>query len=77
MQYPIRIIGEASGQFKTDVSHLLSMHVEGFDPASLASRPSKTGKYLSLATTLRLTSAEQVNALYAALAACPGIKTVL
>ena len=77
MEYPIRIIGEASLVLEQEVSAILSLHVPTFDPASLAAKPSRTGKYLSLATALHLTSVEQVNALYAALAACPHVKTVL
>lgn len=77
MDYPISIIGEASEQLLIDVKMILSSHVPDFDIASIHIQPSKTGKYHSLRTRLYLTHAEQVNKLYADLAATKSIKTVL
>lgn len=77
MDYPISILGLASDALMTDVKAILTTHVPDFDLAAIQVVPSKTGKYHSLRARLHLTSHEQVNQLYAALAAAESIKTVL
>lgn len=77
MDYPISIVGFAGDALMNDVKAILSEHTPDFDLAAIQVIPSKTGKYHSLRARLHLTSHEQVNQLYAALAAAESIKTVL
>jgi len=77
MEYPLRIIGESSAALRTEVEQILTSQFADFNVERIAERPSRTGKYLSLHTVLELKSVQEVNELYAALAASPLIKTVL
>ncbi|ESK40488.1 YbeD family protein [Acinetobacter nectaris] len=77
MDYPIKLIGEASDELHTAVVEILVKHFPNFEEETLAVQPSRTGKYHSITAQLRFDELEQVHALYADLAACPLIKTAL
>lgn len=77
MDYPISIVGLAGDTLMNEVKAILMKHTPDFDLAAIQVQPSKTGKYHSLRARLHLTSHEQVNQLYAALAAADSVKTVL
>lgn len=77
MDYPIKLIGEASDELHTAVVEILVKHFPNFEEKTLAVQPSRTGKYHSITAQLRFDELEQVHALYADLAACPLIKTAL
>lgn len=77
MDYPIKMIGLAGDELLDAVRAILMTHVPAFDVSLLEINPSSAGKYHALRAVLPLDSHEQVNALYADLAACPHIKTVL
>lgn len=77
MDYPLNIIGLAGDDLLTSVRGILLTHIPGFDAATLTIQPSSGGKYHSIRTTVPLDSREQVNQLYAALAASPHVKTVV
>lgn len=77
MDYPIKLIGEASDELHGAVVAILVKHFPEFDGNSIKVQPSRTGKYHSLTAQLVFHELEQVHALYADLAACPLIKTAL
>ena len=77
MQYPIKIIGHASPELLGAISDLLTKHFPLLDLAHLTVTQSSGGKYHSIAAVLPFENKEQVNAVYADLAACPFIKTAL
>ncbi len=77
MRYPLKVLGEASHPMATIVAELLQRHIKDFDASSLTCRLSAGGKYISVSAEFTLLSKEQVNRLYADLAACPQIKLVL
>ena len=77
MDYPIKLIGDASDELKTAVVDILQKHFPEFEADSLKLQESRTGKYHSLTAQLRFEELEQVHALYADLAACELIKTAL
>lgn len=77
MDYPMSILGYAGDALMLDVKRIFAIHVPDFDCSAIQVNASKTGKYHSLRARLHLTSKEQVNQLYAALAAAESIKTVL
>lgn len=77
MQYPIKIIGHASPELMTVVRALLNKHFPMLDLAHLTVSQSSGGKYHSIAAVLPFENKEQVNAVYADLAASEHIKTAL
>ncbi|MFZ5559981.1 MAG: YbeD family protein [Pseudomonadota bacterium] len=77
MHYPLKIMGEAQHPLREIVVNILRRHVPDFDPSTLTERASSAGKYLSLSVTLYVERKEQINGLYADLAACAQIRLVL
>lgn len=60
-----------------EVSLILAELFPQFDLATIAVRPSKTGRYHALRVNLYLQSADEVNRLYAALDNAKTVKTVI
>ncbi len=77
MRYPLKVIGDSSHPMRDIVAALLQRHIPDFDPATLSCQPSSAGRYVSVRAEFILHSKEQVDRLYADLAACPQIKLVL
>lgn len=75
--FPIKVMGLCVDGFAQTVVELVQRHDPGFDPATLAMRPSSQGKYLALTCTVRATSQAQLDALYRALSGHPMVKVVL
>ena len=61
--FPLKVMGHNNNAFESAVREILSKHV-GSKPIELASRPSSSGKYLSVTATFTATSREQLDALY-------------
>ncbi len=79
MDYPMSIIGH-EGEHESllnEIKLILGSQFPEFDLASIQVVPSRTGRFHSARVNLRLTSAEQVNALYAALAEAKTVRMVL
>lgn len=76
-QYPIKIMGLANEPMTQIVTDIVCRHVAEFDSATLELRASSGGKYVSITASLYIERKEQINGLYADLAACPQIKFVL
>ncbi len=69
MDYPMSIIGH-EGEHESllnEVKLILGSQFADFDLASIAIKPSKTGRFHSIRVNLYLTTIEQVNTLYASL----------
>lgn len=79
MDYPLSIIGhEGEHQSLLDeVSMIIKTLFADFDCASIQVRASKTGRYHALRLNLHLTCADEVNRLYAMLAAAKTVRTVV
>ncbi len=77
MRYPLKIIGESQYPLQDAVVNILCPLFTDFNPATLHCRPSSGGRYLAISAEFTLHSKEQVNELYAQLAACPYIKWVI
>lgn len=71
--YPIKVVGRASGTLRADADAIISKHAPDFDAALTRERLSANGNFLSLSYTIRAVSAEQVTALAAELTACESI----
>lgn len=79
MNYPMSIIGH-EGEHETllnEVKLILGSQFPEFDLASIEVKPSKTGRFHSARVNLYLTTAEQVNTLYAALDEAKTVRMVV
>jgi len=77
MQYPIKIIGHASPELLGAIHELLQKHFPMMELAHLTVNESSTGKYHSINAILPFENKEQVNAVYADLAASTHVKLAL
>ena len=75
--FPIKIMGKAQQGFAQIVLAIVKDHAPDFDAATMTTRASKKGNYLSVTCTIRATSRAQLDALYQALSDHPLIAVVL
>jgi putative lipoic acid-binding regulatory protein len=75
--FPIKILGHEQAGFAQAVLEVVRRHAPDFEGASMAMKPSKRGKYLSLTCVVRATSREQLDALYRELCDHPMVVMVL
>lgn len=79
MDYPMSIIGH-EGEYDTllnEVTLILAEVLPNFDASTIKVNPSKTGRFHALRLTVYLTSASQVNQLYALLDKAKTVRTVV
>ena len=76
-RFPLKVMGETRFPMAQIVADIICRHVPEFDPASLDMVPSSKGTYVSVRAFFRGERKEQINGLYADLAAEPMIKKVL
>lgn len=79
MDYPISIIGHEGEHERLyqEVVLILAEHFADFDISTLQIRPSKTGRFCAIKANLYITSEDEINRLYASLAAAKTVYTVL
>ena len=65
--YDLKVMGAAEHPMQEIVVDIVSRHVENFDHSKVKSRPSRTGKYVSITASFVFTNKEQVEAVYAEL----------
>ena len=75
--FPIKIMGEASDEFRSLAIGIVSRHFGDLDPARIEERPSKGGKYLGLTITVRAESKAQLDAVYMELTSCRQVLVAL
>lgn len=75
--FPLKIMGLAQPGFAQAVLEVVKQHAPDFDAATMAMKPSRGGKYLSVTCVIRATSREQLDALYEALCNDPRVVMVL
>ena len=80
-QYPVKVMGRNTIEFRSLVPRILDQHVEGFLQENknkpVPERLSKDGNYVSLTFTITATSREQIDALYVDLKNCEFVKYAL
>lgn len=77
MDFPLNAVGEARFPLAQIVSDIIRRHVPDFDPASIEIKPSSKGKYVAIRARFRVDNKDQINGLYADMAAEPAIKMAL
>lgn len=75
--FPLKVMGRRSDEFRALVMEIVERHVGSLDPARIQQRASKDGNYLSITCTLRAESKEQLDELYRELTACEQVLYVL
>jgi putative lipoic acid-binding regulatory protein len=73
----LKVIGTDEAGFSDWVVATLSAHCDGVDSGSVSTRPSRNGRYLSVAVTLRLDSRDQLETLHRTLGADERVAYVL
>ena len=75
--FPIKVMGARVDGFAEAMAAVAQQFDPGFNPATIAMRPSKAGNYLSVTLTIKATSREQLDNLYRALTSHPMVKVAL
>ena len=68
--YPIKVLGRPSDEFRARVHAIMLKHVPDLDPARMTERLSEQGNFLSISYLIVAQSREQVTALATELAGC-------
>ena len=76
-EFPLKVLGRHSDDFRSIVLGIVQKHVGHIDPSQLEERLSKDGNYLSLTCTFAAQSREQLDALYRELTSCEKVLVVL
>lgn len=61
--YPIKVLGRPSAEFRARVHGIVLQHAPDLDPARITERLSEQGNFLSISYVIRATSREQIVAL--------------
>ena len=75
--YPIKIIGRPSDEFRARVHAIVLRHVPLIEPERVSERLSENGNFLSISYRIRAESREQMEALAADLKSCEGVLTLI
>lgn len=75
--YPIKIMGVASGELHTIVKEVMIKHAPGYDEAQITIRDSAQGKYQSITVTITATGPDQLQAIFTDLKISRHVKMVL
>jgi putative lipoic acid-binding regulatory protein len=75
--FPIKIMGAATDEFRSLALGIVTQHFGELAPERIEERPSSSGKYLSLTCTVRATSKAQLDAVYMDLTACRQVLVAL
>jgi putative lipoic acid-binding regulatory protein len=71
--YPIKVVGRPSDEFRARVHAIMVRHVPTLDPDRVSERLSENGNFLSISYMIRAESREQVIALATDLKGCDGV----
>ena len=76
-QFPIKVMGNNSANFENEIVMIVRRHIPQLGEAAVRSRPSKTGKYLSVTITFSAQSKAQIDEIYRAVHAHPEVRMML
>lgn len=75
--YPIKVIGTAADDFADMVTAILQKHAPDLDPATLVTRDSSNGRFMSVQLLITATGVEQLQAIHEDLRATGRVQMVL
>jgi len=76
-EFPVKVMGVNTDSFEQEIVMIARRHIPDLGEASVRSRPSSSGNYLSVTITFTAQSREQLDQLYLAVNAHPGVRMVL
>lgn len=76
-QYSIRVIGNASTHFHTEVIEIVKIHAPGLDETKVKVKPSGKGNFSSVFLVIEATGAEQLSRLHDDLKKHQAVKMVI
>ena len=71
--YPIKVVGRPSGEFRARVHATMLRHAPTLDPHRVTERLSENGNFLSISYRIHAESREQILALTSDLKSCDGV----
>jgi len=75
--YPIKIMGEKSADYKARVLNVVQRHAPNFDSSRVTERDSSKGRFQSVTVYITATGVEQLEALHKDLREIPATRMVL
>lgn len=75
--YPVKVLGRSSAEFRGVVLEVFERHAPGFDQAGVSVRDSRKGTFVALSVTITATGPEQLKALHEDLLATGHVQMVL
>jgi putative lipoic acid-binding regulatory protein len=75
--YPIKVVGRPSAEFRARIHAVVLKHVPNVEPDRISERLSENGNFLSISYMIRAESREQVTALAIELSAADGVLMVI
>jgi putative lipoic acid-binding regulatory protein len=75
--FPIKVMGKNSPEFKPAVIHICKELDKEFDTSKIEERLSKDGNYLGLTVVIRAINREQLDEIYRTLSTHPLVSVVL
>lgn len=75
--YPIKVVGRPSDEFRARVHAIMLRHAPTLDTDRVTERLSENGNFVSISYLIVAQSSEQVIALVNDLKACEGVLTIL
>ncbi|HZO21635.1 MAG TPA: DUF493 domain-containing protein [Steroidobacteraceae bacterium] len=75
--YPLKIVGRPSEEFRKRVRAIMLRHVPGLDPTRVSERLSENGNFLSISYVIVAESSDHVIGLIKDLKACEGVLTII
>jgi uncharacterized protein len=75
--YPIKVVGRPSDEFRARVHAVMLRHAPTLDPDQVTERLSENGNFLSISYMIRAESREQVVALATDLKAAEGVLMII
>ncbi len=76
-EFPIKIMGPATGDFDVQIRALVTEHLGELPPTAWKIRLSAKGNFVGMTLTFTATSKSQIDALYRAITAHPDVKMCL
>lgn len=76
-EYPIKVVGRPSDEFRARVHAILLKHAPGLDADRISERLSENGNFLSITYRVLAESREQIEALVTDLKACDGVMMII
>jgi len=75
--FPLKVMGVNNDTFEHDMVMIVRKHIPSLGEGAVASKPSKTGKYLALTITFTAQSKDELDNLYQEIHTHPAVKMTL